>query len=152
MCWGIHWATSAPGALADIQWQAKVAAYAATFPNRDRFVLGTPFYGFDWPAGGGAQHRATPYGHAAVLGLAATFGATPIWDPASAEAHFSYTDRAGVGHDVWYTTAQSIASRVQLAADKGLGGIGFWRLGQEDQGVWDTPLLAPGTPWPNAGA
>jgi hypothetical protein len=36
---------------------------------------------------------------------------------------------------------------VRLAKSRGLG-IGFWRLGREDQRVWDDPLLAPGAPWP----
>ena len=34
-----------------------------------------------------------------------------------------------------------------LARERGLG-IGFWRLGEEDQRVWDDPQIAPGTAWP----
>ena len=34
-----------------------------------------------------------------------------------------------------------------LARDRGLG-IGFWRLGHEDQRIWDDPQIAPGSGWP----
>lgn len=42
-------------------------------------------------------------------------------------------------HIVWLEGAESAAGRIQIAAQRGLGGIGAWRLGQEDPGVW--PLL-----------
>jgi spore germination protein YaaH len=30
---------------------------------------------------------------------------------------------------------------MNLAEQDGLGGIGFWRLGEEDQSLWNEPLL-----------
>jgi spore germination protein YaaH len=55
--------------------------------------------------------------------------------------HFSYTDGAGVGHEVWYGDATTFAQRIALARDRGLG-VGVWRLGSEDQRLWDLPGLA----------
>ena len=34
-----------------------------------------------------------------------------------------------------------------VARERGLG-IGFWRMGREDPGVWADPLIAAGTNWP----
>jgi hypothetical protein len=34
-----------------------------------------------------------------------------------------------------------------MARVRGLG-IGFWRLGSEDQRIWDHSQLAPGMVWP----
>jgi spore germination protein YaaH len=147
MNWGKHWSTSAPGAIADLPWARSVADYVATMPNKRRFVLGFGLYGMDWPAGGGAAHPATPLEFADVMNLADAVGATPITDAIAGAPHFSYTDAQGVGHDVWYTDAPTVASQVRMARDRGLG-IGFWRLGREDQRMWDDPLLAPGTRWP----
>ena len=79
--------------------------------------------------------------------LIAAHGATPVLDPVSDAWTFSYTDAGGVSHEVWYPDAATIARRVTLARDRGLG-IGFWRLGEEDQRVWDDPQIAPGTAWP----
>jgi spore germination protein YaaH len=147
MNWGKHWSTSAPGAIAHLPWATGVADYVATMRDKHKFVLGTDLYGFDWPAGGGAAHPATPLEFADVENLIAAVGATPVFDPVGGAPHFSYTDSQGVGHDVWYTDARTVAQHVRLARARGLG-IGFWRLGREDQTVWDDPLLAPGTAWP----
>lgn len=43
-------------------------------------------------------------------------------------------------HVVWLEDATSAAARLQIASRHGVGGVGAWRLGQEDPGVW--PHLA----------
>jgi spore germination protein YaaH len=147
MNWGWHWSTSTPGAPDDMEMSRLVADYVASMPNRPRFVLGTNMYGLDWPAGGGPSHTAAALEHADVQALLARYGATPALDPVSDSWSFAYTDAAGVPHEVWYPDAATIARRVQLARDRGLG-IGFWRLGEEDQGVWADPQIAAGASWP----
>ena len=124
-----------------------MADYVASMPNRTRYVLGTQMYGMDWPNGGGPTNRATPLEYAEVMALIAAHGATPVLDPASDAWTFKYTDATGVPHEVWYPDAATIARRVQLSRERGLG-IGFWRLGREDQRVWSDPQIAPGTSWP----
>jgi len=146
MNWGLHWSTSAPGPLDDITWARKVADYTASMPNRARFVLGTNLYGFDWPGGGGPSNRATALEWSDIRALIARTGSTPRFDEPSQSWTFKYTD-AGTPHEVWYTDARSVAVRIRLARDRGLG-IGLWRLGREDPGVWADPAIAPGTPWP----
>lgn len=147
MNWGLHWTTSVPGALDEIAWATGVANYVATMPNRSRFVLGTNMYALDWPNGGGPSNRANPMEWTDVQALIASVGASPLYDTVFEAPHFSYTDGAGAHHDVWYTDARSIGARIRLAHDRGIG-IGVWRLGNEDPGVWNDPLLAPGTVWP----
>jgi spore germination protein YaaH len=48
---------------------------------------------------------------------------------------------------VWFADAQTMGRRLQLARAAGIG-IGFWRLGNEDQRMWSDPLLQPGVAWP----
>ncbi len=143
---GLHWTTSVPGALDEIAWSTNVANYVATMPNKSRFVLGTNMYGLDWPNGGGPSNRAAAMEWADVQSLIARVGASPLYNTTFEAPYFSYTD-AGVHHDVWFTDARSISARIRLAHDRGLG-IGVWRLGNEDPGVWNDPLLAPGSVWP----
>jgi spore germination protein YaaH len=141
MNWGKHWSTSAPGAMDDLPWARAVADHVAAMPHRERFVLGFPLYGMDWAAGGGAAHPGEPMEHARLQGLVAAVGAAPVLDPVAGSWHFSYTDGAGVGHEVWYGDATTFAQRIALARDRGLG-VGVWRLGSEDQRLWDLPGLA----------
>jgi spore germination protein YaaH len=147
MNWGKHWSTSTPGALADLPWATAVADFIAKMPNKSRYVLGTGLYGMDWAAGGGAAHPAAALEHADVQALIAAVGATPVVDPVADAPHFSYTDAAGVGHDVWYTDAASLDADIRLAHDRGLG-FGVWRLGREDPAIWEHPLLASPFGWP----
>jgi spore germination protein YaaH len=147
MNWGWHWATSDPGAPDDIELCRKVADYVASMPNKSRFVLGTHLYGMDWANGGGPGNPATALEHADVEALQARYHVDPVLDPSADSWTFSYTDEAGVHHDVWYADANTVARRVRLARERGLG-IGFWRLGREEQAIWSDPVLAPGSSWP----
>jgi spore germination protein YaaH len=147
MAWGIHWATSAPGPQDEIGWVRSVVDYVKTLPLKHKFVYGTNLYAMDWPNGGGPDNRATAYEYQEAMGLLGQVGAQTALDPATDNLRATYTDAAGVPHEVWYPDAQTTARRVRLAKEAGLGGVGFWRLGREDQRIWDDPLLAPGAPW-----
>jgi spore germination protein YaaH len=136
--WGLHWQTSAPGPIDELAWFTRVAEYTATLPNRERFVLGMPMYGIDWPGAGGASNPGTPLEYSNTMAESTVFGALSEWEPVAADPHFSYVDSAGVHHSVWYTDQQSIGLRVALARRLGLG-VGLWHLGSEDQGVWSLP-------------
>jgi spore germination protein YaaH len=138
--WGLHWSTSAPGGMDELPWFTKVADYTATMPNKSKFILGMPMYGFDWPNGGGPSNPGTPLEYDNIVALESEYGITPAWEPVAADPHFSYVDASGVTHDVWYSDQQTIAVRAQLAESLGLG-IGLWHLGSEDQSIWELPQL-----------
>jgi spore germination protein YaaH len=142
MAWGIKWATSAPGAQDDITWVRKVVDYVATMPEPARFVMGTQLYAMDWKNGGGPASPATSYEYADALTTAASSGAPLRHEPVPDGMTFSYSDAAGAPHAVWLADATTVERRFALAASRGLG-IGVWRLGREDQRLWDSPLLAP---------
>jgi spore germination protein YaaH len=143
MAWGIHWTASAPGPQDDIGWLQKVVSYIDTVGVPGRFVLGMQLYGMDWPAGGGSSHPASSYEYSDLMALVQRVGASPVFDTETNANHFSYTDSDGVAHEAWYTDAATQETRMRLARDHGLG-FGFWRLGNEDQRLWDSPLLGAG--------
>jgi len=138
--WGIHWTTSGPGSIDEMAWFKRVAEYTATMPNLSRFVLGMPMYGIDWAGGGGRGNPGTPLEFSEIMSLASELGVTPEWEEAAQSPHFSYTDGSGTPHQVWYTNQRSIGARATLARSLGLG-VGLWRLGNEDQSVWELPVL-----------
>jgi spore germination protein YaaH len=148
MNWGIHWSTSAPGPIADLTWAAPNADYVASMPQKKKWILGAPMYGFDWPGNGGADEEATPLEFADVRALVARVGATPRFDTASGEWTFTYRSEAdGKTHTVWYVDSRAIALKFALARDRGLGGVGVWHLGTEDQSIWSQAAVAPGVAW-----
>ena len=74
------------------------------------------------------------------MALAGSMGATPLLDTVSDGMSFTYTAPDGAPHAVWYADAATVGRRFALAAARGMG-FGVWRLGQEDQRVWDDPLV-----------
>jgi spore germination protein YaaH len=142
MAWGIHWATSAPGAQDNLPWVQGVVNYISTLPRVNKYILGMQLYAMDWPAGGGSAHPAGAYEYAQAMALAASQGVTPAYDPTSDAFTFSYTDSSGVPHTVWFTNAQTEGDRITLAHNAGFGGVGVWRLGEEDQMLWNNQLIS----------
>jgi spore germination protein YaaH len=154
MAWGAHWEGSAAGPIAPLPFVAGVARYVAALPHADRFVLGAPMYGLDWPAATAAtpmvtgaavpvrQPPATALRNASVLALAHSVGATPRRERAVDEMTFAYA-RAGLRHRVWYMDARAIADRLSIARAHGLA-AGVWRLGGEDQELWSFPAVLEG--------
>jgi spore germination protein YaaH len=138
--WGLHWTTSGPGSMDEYAWFKKVAEYTATLPNKSKFILSMPMYGIDWANGGGAANPGTPLEYANIVALESELGVTPEWDATALSPHFSYTDGVGAHHEVWYTNQRSIGARSELARSLGLG-VGLWRLGEEDQSVWELESL-----------
>ncbi len=138
--WGVHWSTSAPGSIDEYAWFKRVAEYTATLPNRSKFVLGMPLYGYNWVDGGGPSHPGTAMEYDEIMTLAGELGITPEWEANAQSPHFSYTDSEGARHEVWYVDRQSLGARAQLASTLGLG-VGLWRLGTEDQSIWELPQL-----------
>jgi spore germination protein YaaH len=137
--WGYHWVTSGPGSIDEYNWFSNVAKYTATLPNLSKFVLGMPMYGVDWPNGGGPSSPGTALQYNEIVALAGGLGIAPEWDGTSQSPHFSYTS-AGVAHQVWYVNQRSLSLRAALAASLNLK-VGLWRLGHEDQTIWQLHAL-----------
>jgi spore germination protein YaaH len=135
MAWGIHWQTSPPGPLADWPWFTGVLDYVAAQPTPERYVIGAPLYGFDWPNGGGPQHPGTALQYEDMIALAARVGAIPQRDPSAREQYFAYTDSTGLAHTAWFLDAQAVVDRFDAARAQGFE-RGVWRLGREDQTLW----------------
>lgn len=138
MAYDQHWRGGAPGPVAALPWVRDVIEYAldpegGAVPP-DKLLLGVPVYGYDWPAGGGWADAVTYAQTMARLGALQAHGAgvTVRWHPGHRSPFFTYS-----GRTVWYENAHSAAYKLLLAAEYGLGGVAFWRLGQEDPHLWD---------------
>jgi spore germination protein YaaH len=138
--WGVHWTTSKPGGIDELPWFKKVAEYTARVSEsagaKSKFVLGMPMYGIDWANEGGPSNPGATLEFGEITVLANEYGVIPEWSETAADPHFSYVDRNGVPHSVWYTDKRSLQVRVELAESLGLG-VGLWHLGNEDQSIWE---------------
>jgi spore germination protein YaaH len=128
MLYDRHWGTSAPGAIAPIDWYEQNLKYAieqAGGPNK--VIAGVSAYGYDWPKGG--QGETIKYVDAIVL--AQKNGAKIMYDDKSQAPNFKYKD-----HEVWYENEKSTAAKLDVVAKYNPAGIAIWRLGQEQPEIW----------------
>ncbi|HTZ85429.1 MAG TPA: glycosyl hydrolase family 18 protein [Solirubrobacteraceae bacterium] len=142
LAWGAHFERSAPGPIAPLSAASATASYLASLPNAQRFVLGAPMYGMDWPEGGGPAHPADAYQYQGIVALAHSVHAHVRRDSASQELTFDYTDDEGASHVVWSMDAIVDAALLRIAHAHGLA-TGLWRLGEEDQALWSSSQIAP---------
>ncbi|MCM8747991.1 glycosyl hydrolase family 18 protein [Thermomicrobiaceae bacterium CFH 74404] len=135
MAYDFHYSGGSPGPVAPVTWVERVVAYAQSRMPASTILLGIPLYGYDWDTVEGPPASSVRYDQA--MQLASRPGATSGYDSFEQEAWVRYTDDEGHTHEVWHANAASVAARLRLVLDDGLGGFAVWRLGHEDPAVWD---------------
>lgn len=130
MTYDYHWSTSKAGAISPLGWVEEVIKFALTKIPREKIYLGVPLYGYDW-----VGERANSLTWEEAQELVERYRVTPERDPASKELRFSYT-KNGKKHEVWFNDAASVGAKLALVKKYQLAGVGIWRVGQEDPGVW----------------
>lgn len=133
MTYDWHWETSTSGPIAPYAWMEQVIKYTVTQIPTEKIVLGVGLYGYDWPA----NAQGMPVTWQQVQELTDRYQVAEQWDEASASPHFTYADEGGRRHDVWFENQRSVQLKFDLARAYRLGGIGLWRLGGEDPGIWN---------------
>jgi spore germination protein len=131
MGYDYHWATSAPGPIAPVDWLRDVLRYAKTQIPADKIVLGIPLYGYDWTGGHG-----TGVSWLQALRLSREYHAAPRYDTSAQAPWFTFTDSAGRKHTVWFENAASSRAKFAVAQAAGIGGVYLWMFGYEDTGTW----------------
>ncbi|MDR3542853.1 MAG: glycosyl hydrolase family 18 protein [Desulfosporosinus sp.] len=127
-----HWPGSPPGSVASLPWVTEMLNYAiATMPPQ-KIYMGIPFYGYDWPDGGGA--KAISYHRA--LELARRHGAPLRWDPIQHSTYFHY-GTMGVNHTVYFEDPRSLKDKMDLALSKGIRGVALWEMNLSYPQAWE---------------
>ena len=128
MAYDEHAPGTTAGPVAPIGWVEQVVKYALSQIPAEKTELGIPLYGRDW--GGKTVGTVTyPLKHFT----------SRKWDAATASPYFTYTSK-GQKHIVWYSDAESIAARYQLARKYKLAGVALWAASQEDPATWERLL------------
>lgn len=124
--WGYRYGP--PMAIAPIGNVRQVLDYAVTEMPPGKIFLGVPNYGYDWPLPfRQGETEARSISNVEAVALAAENGAEIRYDSASQAPNFYYT-KDGAAHVVWFDDAKSIRAKLELAAEYGLRGAGYWNL------------------------
>ena len=134
MLYDYHWDTSAPGALAPISWVRSVMTWGATQIPPHKLVLGAATYGYDW-----VGRRGTSLMWTEIMNRARANNATINYNTTKEAPWFTYVDKRGRMHTVWFENGRSIAAKKAVMRDIGASGMHYWRLGGEDPAIWSVP-------------
>lgn len=135
MAYNEHWDEGSAGPIASVPWVERIMRYAKGLRlPQEKLFLGVPFYGYDWNTS--RDDPADGLTHRDVEGLLSEHEMTAEWDRAGQSPHATY-EANGYTHEVWFENARSVASKIALASSEHFAGVTFWRLGEEDQSIWE---------------
>lgn len=126
----------------------------ATQGQRDKIILGLPYYGIKWPTASSARGAATTGSGSSIRYTGAESEAQSrgkLWDVESQTPWYRYQSGSN-WYQTWYDDSLSLSLKYQLALDENLQGIGMWALGYDGTRpeLWGAlrDLLGSSTPPP----
>jgi len=117
-----------PRAIAPITEVQSVVEYAKTEIPVEKILLGIPNYGYDWtlPFERGISQAVTIGNQYAVV-VAGRYGSEIRYDKTEQSPFFNYRS-ARTNHNVWFEDVRSIRAKLDVTAENGLLGVGYWNL------------------------
>ena len=130
-----HHAAGDPGPIAPLSWVEANIKDALRDVPRGKLVLVNGLFAYDWPSSvKTGLTESMPMWEA--TSRAGRYDTAPVYDPVSGESHYTY-QAYGETRTVWIQDGRALKSKLSLAKKYNLSGAALWRLGFEDQGVWE---------------
>ncbi len=135
-----HTPRTPPGPVGGLPYMERVIRTAiAQGVKPEQLSLGIAFFSMHWRTEWNEERKGYSWGRGlswrAADELIRQAGATLQWD---AEQGSSYArwENHGVFEYAWIENAQALPPKLELQKRYGLRGISVWRIGQEEEGVW----------------
>lgn len=132
MVYDEHYQSGPPGPVASQEWFEKQLDRLLTQAPASKVVIGVGNYGYDWVIGG---RGAAEVAFNDVMAASVSNKTSVEWDDDTDNPVLRYT-LAGAQHEVWFLDAITALNHAVEVADRGFRGVGIWRLGGEDPGMW----------------
>lgn len=122
-----------PGPLASLPWWNQWFDVLLEHGTPDQWIVGIGNYGYDWPRGDKPTILSftDAMARAGVAGTQAVSVEAPLYQP-----HFTYEEN-GIPHSVWFLDAVTFRNQYAKALRRGVGGTALYRLGNEEESVWN---------------
>lgn len=138
MTYNEHYPASDPGPVASLGWVEDNIKDALRDVPPEKLVLGIAVYGYDWPGARRGTPETVEYIPMTEAEERAERNGVDIeWDDELQSPYYTYYDN-GTEREVWFENAESISPQLDLVHEYNLPGIAIWRIGFEDEAVWET--------------
>lgn len=131
-----HWGASPPGPIASPEWVMRNLSTRVAEVGAARIVAAFPLYGYRWRRS--AETEVISFDDARRL--TSMTNTALIRDHASSTLHATSRE----GWELWVSDRVLLETLVREARELGVRTFALWRLGLEDQAVWD--FIAPRRP------
>ncbi|MDR2158733.1 MAG: glycoside hydrolase, partial [Treponema sp.] len=117
MAYDEHWATSAPGPIASMDWCREVADYSLRAIGREKLVMGIPFYGRAW----GSVNPSRAYLYS---GIEAVMKENSVVNLRRENGIPAFDYEASVSVKVYYEDDYSLSVRMDMYKAMGVASVG----------------------------
>ena len=131
MAYDFHNVSTQPGPITPLDKLEQVLDYAISIIPKDKIVLGLPTYGYDW-----SEEKVVSFQYEDVIKQIDQFGGSWSRDNESFALVGNYTFN-GMDHTIWFEDKESTAKKIAIARSFGVYQFTYWRLGGEDQRIWE---------------
>jgi cellulose synthase/poly-beta-1,6-N-acetylglucosamine synthase-like glycosyltransferase/peptidoglycan/xylan/chitin deacetylase (PgdA/CDA1 family)/spore germination protein YaaH len=123
---------SNPGDISHQHWVEEILDRVCAKIPSSKVILTIAGGGVDW----GENRQGTAVGYQQAVSTAQENHSKVIFDPQSANLHYTYTAQDSVKHTVYFTDAATNFNIIRMADDWATGGVALWRIGVEDPRLW----------------
>lgn len=127
-----HNESTNPGDVSHQHWVEEILDRVCAEIPSNKVILTIAGGGFDWPE----NSQGKSVGYQEAISTAQQNKSKVIFDPESANLHYTYIDQDSIKHTVYFTDAATNFNIIRMADDWATGGVALWRIGVEDPRLW----------------
>jgi peptidoglycan-N-acetylglucosamine deacetylase len=127
-----HTEESNAGDISHQHWVEEQLDRVCEIVPSEKVILTIAGGGVDWPE----NSIGTSIGYQAAVSIAQQYQSKVVYDPVSANLHYTYTGTDSLQHTVYFVDAAANFNVMRMADDWDTGGVALWRLGAEDPRLW----------------
>jgi len=136
MAYDQHWSTSKPGPVASLKWCKAVASYASKNIPRKKLIMGLPLYGREWGDMGYSRSLRRSQ-------LDERLNRDDAVIEYSLDEGYKVMFNENLTSTLYFDDIKATRQKLTMYSDYTTG-VGFWRLGMEDEGLWSIISISGG--------
>lgn len=133
-----HWGGSeVAGSVASLGYVTKGIEKMVQEVPAEKVINAVPLYTRIWTTDGNGAVTSKAVGIQTAYDVLAKNGVTPVWDQTAGQNYAAFETADGLVQ-VWLEDEQSLAAKVEVMKQHGLGGIAAWKLGFDEgrKNIW----------------